>query len=115
MGKIIFAAVLCLGWCIQAEAGGSTTGNQLKEYCSAPKGSPAWSVCYGYISGAVDAFGALAGLHLVDPMICTPPTVTVGQVFAVAQKYLDEHPDQLHFDASSILLEAVGKAFPCKY
>ena len=94
---------------------GSMTGAELKDSCSAPKGSPAWGICYGYVTGTFDAFDALNSLKLSSPpLVCPSQSVTAGQMLAVAQKYLNDHPEDLHYVASSLLLEALGEAFPCK-
>ncbi len=115
MRVLAFAGVLAvtaLPGPVQA-AGSTMNGNSLLEYCDAPKGSPAWSVCFGYIQGAGDAFTASKGIEKAAPLYCLPAQATVGQVFDVAMAYLRGHPEKRQYDASSITLAALVEAFPC--
>ncbi len=85
------------------------TGNELKLHCN----DEDVSRCTTYIMGISDAhdyfvhFGALA-------IACAPREVTVGQMNAIAKRYMEEHPERLHLAASAIVLSALAEAFPCK-
>ena len=53
-------------------------------------------------------------LSVIPPKsFCLPNGVTNGQLLEMTKKYLEDHPEQLHFIASSFLLEMIGEAFPC--
>jgi len=87
---------------------GFLSGNGLKQRCSDESVE-----CAAYIMGISDAhdyfvhFGALA-------IACAPREVTVGQMNAIAKRYMEEHPERLHLAASAIVLSALAEAFPCK-
>jgi hypothetical protein len=63
--------------------------------------------CAGYMWAIMDFNPAIK-------WYCAPEGVTLGQLIKVFLKYMDEHPEQLHEDASLMLLRSLRKAFPCK-
>lgn len=67
------------------------------------------AVFQGYVVGIVDSLQK-AG----SSSVCMPARVTVGQVTAVAKKYLNDHPEDLHYSAAGLVTYALQKAFPCK-
>src|ERR1700689_3719645 len=90
------------------------SGNELKGYCAKPEGSFEYSLCIGYITGSLDSYVSMEKLSVIPPKsFCLPNGVTNGQFLAMTKKNLEDHPEQLHFIASSFLLEMIGEAFPC--
>lgn len=89
----------------------AVTGNNLKEYCDAPAQTPNILYCDGYTAGALDSFRFMnsSGANL----FCEPHGVTGPQLIAMTKKQLDDHPETLHFDASSIILKMMHDNFPC--
>lgn len=91
-------------------------GNNVLEICSfESSGSNDGSdptYCMGYIAGVVDA---IRGVPLPDdmPTHCLPPNVTLGQLRQVVVKYLEDHPEKLHYSGDAIILAALAEAFPC--
>ena len=87
---------------------GFLSGNGLKQRCSDESVE-----CAAYIMGISDAhdyyvhFGGISNF-------CAPMEVTNGQMKAITEKYMEEHPEKLHFAASDIVLNALAEAFPCK-
>lgn len=47
--------------------------------------------------------------------ICIPKGVTHKQVTLVVKKYIEDHPEELHYWADEVILKAVNKAWPCKH
>ena len=91
----------------QAQAGeGRLNGSGLLEYCSGPESGFGHGVCGGYVTGVHDLQG--------KPLFCTPLDVTNGQLQLVVKKWLQEHPEKLHYTASGLVVEAFKEAFPCK-
>jgi hypothetical protein len=90
------------------------TGNDWKDYCNAPEHTEKYAMCLGYFSGSLD------GIRLMERttgaiILCEPPAgVTVPQLIAIIRRYLDQHPEQLHFAAASIVPKIVNEAFPCQ-
>jgi hypothetical protein len=60
---------------------------------------------YGYIEGVLDSVN--------DKEVCVPTTVTIGQVGAMVSKFLDEHPEGWHYNASSVVVVALQSTFGC--
>jgi hypothetical protein len=56
----------------------------------------------GYVIGVVDSFEN-----------CIPQQVSRGQVIDIAFRYLDAHPEERQFSASSVVKVAVAEKFPC--
>ena len=112
MRKPILSVLLCL-WASAASA--EMTGNDLKEYCAFwPRHTESTTLCLGYISGALDSFRMLNKTGVKSAkLFCEPTAATGEQLVAMTQKYLSTNPEQLHFVASSLLLQIMARAFPC--
>lgn len=69
--------------------------------------------CYGFIAGA----RLLGRLYEDKPsesrLFCIPNGVQNEQLARIYVKHLEQHPEQLHLSASSILIECFKNAFPC--
>ena len=91
------------------------SGSELLEMCSASKDDAVYyqkqSECRGFIVGVADSAR------------CTNPVngyswssaehVTQGQVVKVVVKWLNEHPEKLHFASAGLVANALEDAFPC--
>ncbi len=77
--------------------------------------APAEISCTSYLQGFVDGFSleqarADAGL----PPFCFPlGSVSVTQARLIVQRYLKDHPWNLHKDAGFLISMALVDAFPC--
>ncbi len=94
------------------------TGNWLLSYCSAEKGTATYyqkdATCHGYIEGISQASIAWEQWGGLDSGICRPDGVTTGQLVRVVLKYLEANPSELHKTSASLVLNALGLAFPCE-
>jgi hypothetical protein len=80
------------------------TGMELKKHCSEPHGTVAEISCAAYIHGLLD------GMFLADKAApngiryCPPGGVNieVEQGVVVVQKYLRDHPEELHREAGAL-------------
>lgn len=91
-----------------------TDGNSLLADCenSAPM---AISLCVGYLRGVFDSYTANVSAAYISPFICHPPEgLELGQIERIVTKYLNEHPEKLHKSGASLVLAAMGEAFPCE-
>lgn len=61
----------------------------------------------GFVAGVADS--ALDGLRY-----CSPGDATLGQFNDVALRYLRAHPDTMPKTASSVVLQALIEAYPCR-
>lgn len=64
------------------------------------------SFSLGYIAGVTDAAS--------DILICAPTTITTGQARDIVWKHLRANPQTRHYTASSLVIEALRKVWPCK-
>ena len=100
-------AIPKLGW-----ADGYVSGNELYQQLSrwqktstgtgSVQDMVPGSIGIGYVIGVVDSFEN-----------CIPQHVSRGQVIDIAFRYLDAHPEERQFSASSVVKVAVAEKFPC--
>ncbi|UCD68921.1 MAG: hypothetical protein JSW48_02125 [Betaproteobacteria bacterium] len=60
---------------------------------------------FGYIEAVSDVFTGVR--------FCPSANVTVGQVAAIVIKWLEDHPEDRHYSADSLVKAALEEAFPC--
>jgi len=90
-------------------APGWANGNDMKAYCHSNS---------RYWQGACEGFAmAVATIVSRTPVssyrACIPVGVTGRQLGDIMVKHLDDHPELLHYTATSIAAEAFAIAFPC--
>ena len=61
----------------------------------------------GYILGVIET-------TTYSDLQCVPDGVTKAQTVLVVRKYLKDHPEDLHLDASYLVIKAIQAAWPCK-
>ena len=83
------------------------TGNELARHCSDL--DPA---CQGYVVAVADMM--LRPEWPYRARACFDKNVELGQLWAVTKRYLDSHPEQLHFPALDIVVRSLSDGFPCK-
>ena len=81
-------------------------GNGLKQRLADTKDNIPRTMAMGYIVGVYDTASGVA--------ICGPEEANAGELVAVVEKYLAEHPEQLHTKASDIVIKALSTVFPCR-
>ena len=84
-------------------------GNELKKMCHSEANFDQ-GVCGGFaiaVAGIVDNY-PVAGYRT-----CIPSGVLAGQLNNIMVKFLDDHPERLHYAATSLAVEAFVEAFPC--
>lgn len=67
--------------------------------------------CMIYIRGFMD--GAVAR-QAIPSHFCLTGLKNALQALPVLQKYLREHPENLHYEAAIVAAKALDDAFPCK-
>ena len=73
------------------------------------------SQCRGYIQGIADAHDRYAVWEDMQPNFCIPKNVNTGQLQKIVVKSLNDHPEGLHYAASSRVSNALHDAFPPSY
>jgi hypothetical protein len=71
--------------------------------------------CIAYVEGVVDTIQDLRRSPLIPKrtLFCAPDEMTGQEAVRITLKYLDDHPEGLHFAASSEVWTALHTAFPC--
>jgi hypothetical protein len=109
----IFTAFLLLAsiniFFIEPAYSGWVGGNDLLEKFEAKKDDD-----LGYRSGAYDGYVSGVADLSVDVLWCPPKSITGGQIKKIVAKYLKAHPEMLHKNADSLVINALKKPFPCK-
>jgi Rap1a immunity proteins len=68
--------------------------------------------CMGYVVAIADS--SICPKTVNGYSWLPPDGVTTGQVEKVTIKWLNEHPEKLHLNASGLVAFALSEAFPCK-
>src|SRR2546430_2631053 len=95
---------------------GALTGSELYRFCGeSSKGSVQYTSCIGYVRGFVDgmAMGTAAASNGVK--VCLPDDgMDVEQGRLILEKYMREHPEELHKEAGLPFGAALIDAFRCR-
>lgn len=70
-----------------------------------------------YLDGMTSSNFAYESISTRDkfkPFFCMPNNATVRQASAVVMRHLEAHPEQLHEDASALVLTSLSRAWPCR-
>jgi hypothetical protein len=104
---LLTVILMCLPFAALADF---RNGNSLLEDCQAPAGAPGSIVCAGYVFAIADVqlYGDIGGVRS-----CVPANVTGKQVIDVVTRYLQQHPEQRHYGAASLVAHALSENFPC--
>jgi len=93
------------------------TGVDLYQACKSASHSSMDLVCIAYVHGFLDGFqlGRFVGTG-PQSKYCPPKDgVSVDQGRLIIEKYLREHPQDLHTQAGLMAASAMMDAFPCKH
>ena len=101
MKKLILVLVLVAG---TAQAGTFWDGNKL--YSKLRGETMEQMQALGYVMGVSDAEDTAT--------ICSPNTVTSGQMFDIVKQYLENNPAVRHFPADTLVKVVLGRVWPCE-
>jgi len=88
------------------------TGNSLLKNCES-ESNYELGICLGFVIGVAEAANNIVGLYQITPTYCISTEVTQGQLRKVFINYANDNPQDLHYGASDLILNAFAKAFPC--
>jgi hypothetical protein len=124
--NIAIVAVFVLGSVQPALAGSFSTGQQLINHLRSESVSEQIAGA-GYISGVYDGFGygiivghAQAGKtkkehdFLLNKFLCDEAGINLEQLTVIVKRYLENHPEKWNAPASTLVIEAMREAWPCK-
>jgi hypothetical protein len=87
------------------------SGNQLWDNC---KSNPPDPDCIGYVAGVADAM-ALNDGWVGGWRACFQARTTRGQITDVVKQWLQSRPEERHYGAPALVVEALAQAFPCPH
>ena len=67
----------------------------------------------GFIAGVFDGYATEQNWDNQAHYICMPDNATKQQLSDTVKKYLEDNPQDRHFNAASIVLNALSLAYPC--
>lgn len=113
MPRLVLSGLLIAICAAPAQSAGRrfVSGEQIIEYCTAPKGDVQRTDCLGYVTGIADA---LSRGPVGNISACVPPHVTRHQMRDAVVKWLAANPQLRHFAASSLVATALAKSYPCR-
>src|SRR5690349_15301632 len=91
------------------------TGNSYREGCrvmalqSRTGDAGKAAKCLGFISALMAVGEHLSG----SSRFCSPGTATIGQGVEIVNKFMDEHPSELHRPFALLAVFALASAWPC--
>lgn len=79
------------------------------------KWSGSWHAAFaaGNCSGVVRTVLTIAARDPGQRIACPPDKISMRQGLRVVVRYMEQHPQKLHFDLMTLAMEAVQEAFPC--
>jgi hypothetical protein len=95
------------------EDGYADTGNYWHGICNSTAKERPYS-CTTYAMGIVNGVIAQASYSNTIKPYCAPRGVTFGQYSDVFFRYLNNHPENRHLDATVLAIKAWSEAFPCQ-
>ncbi len=115
---LIVAGLMVVGLALIVRPAAAYTGTQLLEFCSTSEDTAghynAEGLCQGFVAGVAMTWEQARFEHEARSTFCLPEGVTVDQIRRAAEKYMNEHPEQLYRLAHVLVLWALEEAFPCE-
>lgn len=71
------------------------------------------ATCFNYIKGVFDLHQTLVGRKIIEPQFCKPTDVKLGELVRTVITYIEANQEKAEMTASSLILPALGEAFPC--
>ncbi len=94
------------------------SGNTLYKHCGAQPSAPDYTTsaayCVGYVTAVSDTFNTVRVAERKSQVICLPASSNAGQMADIVTKHLGDNPSTRHFGATTLVLEALVRAFPCQ-
>jgi Rap1a immunity proteins len=122
---VALVVLLTMAPCAKAaEASRSVDGNTLLRRCSAhlrynDSGTISQNslidavFCQGYALGMIEMHLSYRTLKTTIPLFCPPDGLQTLQAIRVVVRYLQAHPEHLHWSGGVLATLALGDAFPC--
>ena len=96
-----------------AAHGDQISGRELLRFCESASDSRDKAYCDGYISAAIETHATWALWNQLNRVFCFPKGDKFQHAFDTVLHYLKTHPQELDYEASSLVLNSLNKAHPC--
>jgi hypothetical protein len=116
MKRLIFI-LMCLALVSPLKAEEGITGTYLYNACTKNDRSAQAFACITWITGfsqGLMAAQTLADIQHVSRVTCFPDEFSGAQARLIIEKFMRDHPEDLHNNAATIAGFALALAFPCK-
>jgi hypothetical protein len=95
-------------------SGEQISGRELLAFCNGSGGTDAKKYCDGYITAAIETHATWALWDRLEPVFCFPEGDKFDHAFGAVIEYLQTHSQELDYEASSLVLNSLNRAFPCE-
>jgi hypothetical protein len=123
-GIAVVGLVLLLMAVSGTGASGKVDGNWLLRDCSesiwlsegktlAPDSPMGAAFCLGYVTGMLEMHVGYTGVNRMPPLFCQPDGIESSQAIRIIARYLQTHPERLHWAGAPLVTQAMRDAFPC--
>ena len=101
--KTIFLTLFLIGFIPAQPAFAVTDGNELLNWCKQAR-----ATCLAYVAGAIE-------MRQEWSLECPVPNgLKWGQSVAIIEKYMSDFPERRHLPATTLIHDALARAYPCK-
>lgn len=114
MKDLKLLCAICLCSANIASSADQISGRELLSFCDGSGGTDSKRFCDGYISAAIETHAVWALWDRMEPVFCFPKGDKFEHAFGAVVAYLRAHPQELDYEASSLVLNSLNKAFPCE-
>ena len=90
------------------------SGRELLASCTGAKGTEAKYYCDGYITAAIETHAVWALWGRMERVFCFPKGDKFDHAFLAVIEYLQNHPAELDYEASSLVLNSLNQSYPCE-
>ncbi|MEH6581781.1 MAG: Rap1a/Tai family immunity protein [Halioglobus sp.] len=97
-----------------SNSGAWITGSELLTACEDKRDTYKQGLCVGYIIGAADSTTIWELWQDISSNICISSDIEIGDVVDSTVKHLQSNQRDLNFDASSLVLNALIRNYPCE-
>lgn len=112
LGYFLFVPAALLSNMASADSS-MITAKYLLESCSSNNVTNN-NICAGYIAGLIDTLVVLQAQDIIERVICVPGNMEMTTLVKGVSKYLDQHPEELGLNASSVILDPLMTELPCE-
>jgi hypothetical protein len=98
---------------VPSRAEAEMTGTQFYESCVDKPQDGARNICEAYLSGYQVGFFVAQTLSQAGIPTCLPEGMSGTQTRLIVEKYMRDHPEELHKKVELIVMDALRAAYPC--